>query len=140
MDLKAHFRKAAAHHETMAAYHEKLSKGHATLADHHDELAEAHKACMGKADVGFDHRDGHTINTALATEHRGLGDQHSKLSKRHMAHAEHLHKMEAAGAGDSKADSTLDLAKSVFDGLFPDDAYVAKFGAGGETSRDDTGL
>jgi hypothetical protein len=86
--LSGHFKKAAAHHEKMAEHHKAHAEEHEGMAEEHKEMMEHHAKCMGKADVGDEHKVAHGFHKAMHGHHLKKVSHHEKMHKSHSAMVE----------------------------------------------------
>lgn len=101
--LSGHFHKAAAHHEKMAEHHKAHAEHHEDMAEEHKGMMEHHAKCMGKADVGDEHKVHHAFHKAMHGHHLKKASHHEKMHKAHAAHAEECGKMAVGCEETAKA-------------------------------------
>lgn len=105
--LSGHFKKAAAHHEKMAEHHKAHAEHHEEMAEEHKAMMEHHAKCMGKADVGDEHKVAHGFHKAMHGHHLKKSAVHEKMHKSHAGLAEDCDKMAVGCEETAKAATSV---------------------------------
>lgn len=126
MSMKAHFKKAAAHHEKAAGMHK-------ALAEQHEKAEESHKAmgehCSGAAKASSDGEDGGSMkamkahHSEMGKVHKSMAGHHTALHKSHSAMCEHCNKMAEHHEETEKAEAA---AKAAAAALTPEQKAAAE--------------
>ena len=111
--MAEHFHKAAKHYEKMAEHHKHHAETHEEIAEEHEEMMDHHTKCMGKADVGDDHKVAYKFHKAMNGHHMKKASYHEKMCKACMMHCEECGKAAVGCEEASKAAGVMEPVDDV---------------------------